>query len=194
MLKIAVLNNYPEGKGKTALKRIKRSLKRLGVKPIVVRPEACLQGGYDAFILTGTAPCKGLNGPKLKDEKILVRHTSAPVLGICFGLHLIAQSFGMPLVKMTGRRVGFKELRIHVKEALFEGLENPLVWENHRARVSEEVYEDSRFTVLASSLDNPVEALKVNGRKIYGVQFHPERYDKDRPWGFSILQNFINAI
>ena len=186
-----MLNNYPRGSGGRALKRIKRGLKLLGASPVVIDPSRALEGGFDAYVLTGTIPPKGRPTPRLREELALIKDGEAPVLGICFGLHLIAQAYGAPLVRMPARRVGFKELRVLQPSPLLEGLEGILVWENHRVRVSERL-NGSRLRLLASSPDNPVEAVQVEGRKVFGVQFHPERFDEARRGGLEVLRNFLS--
>ena len=191
-MRVAVLNNYPAGRGWRALRRIKRSLKTLGATPIVIDPSRALDGGFDAYLLTGTSPAMGGPPPRIKEELLFVRRADAPVLGICFGLHLIAQAFGARLVKMPSRRVGFKELRIRSANPLLDGLDGALVWENHKVRVADEALTGSSLEVLASCPDNPVEVVQVRGRRVFGVQFHPERHDEARRGGLVVLSNFLS--
>lgn len=186
-----VVNNYPEGMGRAALRRIKRSLKSLGAKPLTASPTRGWPQVFDAAVLTGTSPRGAISRSWLKEELKMLGELKVPVLGICFGLHLLAQRLGIPLVKMERRRIGFKEVEVVEEDSLFEGLRRLVVWENHRLRLSKSAFHNPRVKVLASSTENPVEALKVRDKPVYGVQFHPERHDEERKFGLLVLRNFL---
>ncbi|PCN50227.1 hypothetical protein B6U99_05540 [Candidatus Geothermarchaeota archaeon ex4572_27] len=191
MLRVLIVNNYPDGHGLAAIARIRRSLKALGVKTLLASPRRGWPQGFDAAVLTGTSPRGKVPRSWLEEELKVVERAEVPVLGICFGLHLLAKRLGIPVVRMERRRVGFKEVEVVGDDPLFEGMDRLVVWENHRMRLSRAALSDPRVKVLASSAESPVEALRVGDRPIYGVQFHPERHDEGRGYGFQVLRNFI---
>ena len=47
------------------------------------------------------------------------------------------------------------------------------------------------FVVQARSQRSPIQAIERIDRPVFGVQFHPERYDSAHPIGANVLQNFF---
>jgi GMP synthase (glutamine-hydrolysing) len=110
-----------------------------------------------------------------------------PTLGICYGLQLIAQSLGGRVVS-GGERREFGKATVGVLEAdaLFAGLPGQFQgWMSHGDRVEQL---PSGFRLLARS-GNMIAAAADEGRKIWGLQFHPEVVHTH--YGKEILQNFL---
>ena len=113
-----------------------------------------------------------------------------PVLGICYGLMLMAHHLGGQVV-FTGRReYGPGMLRIRNGSELFEGLGNQLdVWNSHGDEVTAL---PEGFRVVGSTEGCDFAAVEDRQRKIYGLQFHPEV--AHTPRGREILQNFVYHV
>ena len=113
-----------------------------------------------------------------------------PVLGICYGLMLMAHHLGGQVV-FTGRReYGPGMLRIRNGSELFEGLGNQLdVWNSHGDEVTAL---PEGFRVVGSTEGCDFAAVEDRQRKLYGLQFHPEV--AHTPRGREILQNFVYHI
>jgi len=113
-----------------------------------------------------------------------------PVLGICYGLMLMAHHLGGQVV-FTGRReYGPGMLRIRNGSGLFEGLGNQLdVWNSHGDEVTAL---PEGFRVVGSTEGCDFAAVEDRQRKLYGLQFHPEV--AHTPRGREILQNFVYHI
>src|SRR5947207_5398440 len=113
-----------------------------------------------------------------------------PVLGICYGLMLIAHHLGGQVV-FTGRReYGPGTLPIRNGSELFEGLGNQLdVWNSHGDEVTAL---PEGFRVVGSTEGCDFAAVEDRQRKLYGLQFHPEV--AHTPRGREILQNFVYNI
>ena len=114
-----------------------------------------------------------------------------PVLGICYGMQLIAQSMGGRVGRAKHREFGRAELLVRDGSDLFRGLgEKPpfSVWMSHGDRI-ETV--PSGFKAIARTTNSPIAAMKsVNGRhRLYGLQFHPEV--AHTTYGARILKNFV---
>jgi GMP synthase (glutamine-hydrolysing) len=113
-----------------------------------------------------------------------------PVLGICYGLMLMAHHLGGQVV-FTGRReYGPGMLRINDGSELFEGLGNQLdVWNSHGDEVTAL---PKGFRVVGTTEGCDFAAVENPERKLYGLQFHPEV--AHTPRGREILQNFVYHI
>jgi GMP synthase (glutamine-hydrolysing) len=113
-----------------------------------------------------------------------------PVLGICYGLMLMAHHLGGKVV-FTGRReYGAGMLHIKNGSGLFDGLGNQLdVWNSHGDEVTAL---PEGFRVVGSTEGCDFAAVEDRQRKLYGLQFHPEV--AHTPRGREILQNFVYHI
>ncbi len=119
----------------------------------------------------------------------LIKRCEKPILGICFGHQLISMAFYEDVVPMGQKIEGYYMVQRVNHDELFEGLpEKFLVMESHQEMVKSLPYE---FVLLAESLNCPIEAIKHRTLPIYGVQFHPERYDDKHPAGGIVLENFF---
>ena len=113
-----------------------------------------------------------------------------PVLGICYGLMLMAHHLGGQVV-FTGRReYGAGMLHIRNGSELFDGLGGQLdVWNSHGDEVTAL---PKGFHVVATTEGCDFAAVEDPKRKLYGLQFHPEV--AHTPRGKEILQNFAYHI
>ena len=113
-----------------------------------------------------------------------------PVLGICYGLMLMAHYLGGKVV-FTGRReYGAGMLHIRNGSELFDGLGKQLdVWNSHGDEVTA-LPKDFRIVGTTDGCD--FAAVENPQRKLYGLQFHPEV--AHTPRGREILQNFVYHI
>ena len=112
-----------------------------------------------------------------------------PVLGICYGMQLIAHHLGGKVDPGHAREYGPALLAVREPNALFQGLAAELpVWMSHGDHVSEL---PPGFHSLASSGNSPVAAF-TNGHGIFGIQFHPEVVHT--PSGREVLRNFLYGI
>jgi GMP synthase (glutamine-hydrolysing) len=115
---------------------------------------------------------------------------NCPVLGICYGLQILAHEMGGRVRPSARREYGYARLEVkEVDSALFRGLPVEMdVWMSHGDHVTE-VPGDFRVTARTNGALNALEDL--SGR-IYGVQFHPEV--AHTTYGKLILQNFLFGV
>lgn len=119
-----------------------------------------------------------------------------PILGICYGMQLIAHVAGGRVEHGT-REYGRAELQIgHVESKLFAGIapdstagKGLQVWCSHGDHVDEA---PPGFETTASTTTLPVAAFESEARSIYGVQFHPEV--AHTPRGGELISNFLFDI
>ena len=112
-----------------------------------------------------------------------------PVLGICYGMQLIAHQLGGKVSDASEREYGFAVIRKNERSPLFEGLDDEIpVWMSHGDRIDDA---PPGFRSVASSENSPIAAM-ANDAGIYGIQFHPEV--AHTPQGSRILRNFSHGI
>jgi len=113
-----------------------------------------------------------------------------PVLGICYGMQLIAHQLGGAVAQ--GREREFGHAVIHQdgdSSPLFGGLDSEIpVWMSHGDRIDQMPL---GFRALAYSENSPVAAM-ASDTGIYGIQFHPEV--AHTPQGAEIISNFVMRI
>jgi GMP synthase (glutamine-hydrolysing) len=115
-----------------------------------------------------------------------------PILGICYGMQLVARLSGGKVVPSNQREYGRAEIAIRENKGLFAGFEaraTAIVWASHGDRVDEP---PPHFRVTATSANAPVAAMQHDQKPIYGVLFHPEV--AHTPRGGEILHNFLFDI
>ncbi|MGC8945956.1 MAG: glutamine-hydrolyzing GMP synthase [Anaerolineae bacterium] len=119
-----------------------------------------------------------------------VRESGLPVLGICYGMQLLAHALGGRVGRAPQREYGPAQVElIHPHSLLAPLTENPQVWMSHGDRVEEL---PPGFVVLARSPNSPVAAMGDPERHLYGVQFHPEVVHT--PAGREILRRFATDL
>ena len=113
-----------------------------------------------------------------------------PVLGICYGMHLMAQELGGDVIPATHREYGPATVTITVGDGLFAGLdrEQP-VWMSHGDSI---VRPPAGFRPTAQTDSTPYAGFADDDRRLYGIQFHPEVVHTPR--GRDILRNFVVGI
>jgi len=120
-----------------------------------------------------------------------------PILGICYGLQVIAYQLGGQVDMSTKKEFGSAELLIDDTSDLFAGLNGTPgggsvttpVWMSHGDALTQLPV---GFTPIAHTRNSPICAIRNSERKIYGVQFHPEVVHTLK--GREILGNFVFTI
>jgi GMP synthase (glutamine-hydrolysing) len=109
-----------------------------------------------------------------------------PILGICYGMQLMARTLGGEVQAGAQREYGKTELTVINDGDLFEGLNPRLTaWMSHGDRVDQVppgFIETARTSHALAAMSNPA-------RKLFGVQFHPEVVHT--PWGNEVFNNFL---
>jgi GMP synthase (glutamine-hydrolysing) len=117
--------------------------------------------------------------------------TNIPVLGLCYGMQLLAHLAGGKVVRASRREYGRADVRVEGGR-LFEGFgrgEETPVWMSHGDHVDTP---PPGFTVTACSDNSPIAAFEHRERPLFGVQFHPEV--AHTPRGGEILNTFLFDI
>jgi GMP synthase (glutamine-hydrolysing) len=156
----------------------------------------------DTLISPAEVRARGARGLILSGGPASVHETGAPgcdpalfelgipVLGICYGLQWISQQFGGSVKRSGSREYGPALLTLQGDNPLFQDVP-PIskVWMSHADEV---VRGAPGFEIIGSSESVPYAAVWHPGRRVWGVQFHPEVVHTDH--GKQILYNFARRI
>jgi GMP synthase (glutamine-hydrolysing) len=115
-----------------------------------------------------------------------------PVLGICYGMQLIAQLSGGKVTPSNEREYGRADITVRENAGLFAGFEaraTTTVWASHGDKLEQP---PPHFRITATSVNAPVAGMQHDAKAISGVLFHPEVAHTAR--GGEILNNFLFGI
>ena len=115
-----------------------------------------------------------------------------PVLGVCYGMQLIAHLQGGEVKRGGQRQYGRDEIHPTRDSVLFRGFspgESTTVWMSHGDHVEQA---PPGFRITAAGPGTPVSAFEHESKPIYGVQFHPEV--AHTPRGAELLANFLFEV
>ena len=141
-----------------------------------------------ALVLSGGPASVYAEGAPQVDPGIF--ELGVPVLGICYGMQLMARDLGGRVERTNASEFGRTELAAETGSELFGGLPPEQVcWMSHRDSVTAPPL-GSR--VVAGSPSTPIAAFEDRERRLYGVQFHPEVVHT--PHGTELLTNFLYRV
>jgi GMP synthase (glutamine-hydrolysing) len=170
-------------------RRVRESNVYCEILPFDSPLEAIVAREPKGIILSGgPASVYDTDAPKLSYN--LLEVFRCPILGICYGLQMIAAELGGEVRPSANREYGYARLLVTDQNSpIFNGLPAEMdVWMSHGDHVIS-VPEGIHVTARTAGALNAFEGL--SGR-IYGVQFHPEV--AHTPFGKEILQNFIFKV
>ncbi|MDR1685375.1 MAG: glutamine-hydrolyzing GMP synthase [Desulfovibrio sp.] len=160
------------------------------ILPYSARDETIRAAGANAIILTGGPDDAGEPGAPTLSRAVL--DAGVPVLGICYGMQLLAHTLGGKLANSRDREYGPAELSLSTPSPLWDGIpaDAPFtVWMSHGNRV---MSPPPGFTVTARTPALDLAAMADDTRRIYAVQFHPEVHHTRN--GERILRNFLFTV
>ncbi|HXQ45365.1 MAG TPA: glutamine-hydrolyzing GMP synthase, partial [Caulobacteraceae bacterium] len=145
----------------------------------------------DAIILSGGPASAGEAESPAADAGVFDR--GVPVLGICYGEMTMCAALGGSVEGGHAREFGRADIQIERESSLLDGLgdvgDREPVWMSHGDKITAIPL---GFEVVATSVGSPFAAIADEGRRLYGVQFHPEV--AHTPRGGEILANFLFRI
>lgn len=171
---------------------IARKVRELGVfseiYPFDVPLELVKNQEVGAIILSGGPQSVYEKGaPHVSDD---IFRMNVPVLGICYGLQLMAFLLHGKVVPSKKREYGFASLKINNRGAILNGIEdNTRVWMSHGDKV---IKGPPGFIVSAVTENCETAVIENISEKQVGVQFHPEVIHTEK--GMEILSNFLFSI
>ena len=114
-----------------------------------------------------------------------------PILGICLGHQTIAQAFGGEIVEAKNMMHGkTSSIEVKIPTKIFQALPSEFrATRYHSLVVNQSSLPSMVIPTAYSKDDEEIMALEVEGRPIYGVQFHPESIMSE--YGYEIIDNFL---
>ncbi|HEX9726488.1 MAG TPA: glutamine-hydrolyzing GMP synthase [Vicinamibacteria bacterium] len=156
--------------------------------PFSARPDDIRRPSLAGLILSGGP--QSVYEPEAPRCDDAIFEMGVPVLGICYGMQLMAHDLGSRVSPAEHREYGYATLHFNGAGQLFEGIGSPLrVWASHGDSIESP---PPGFTVTAHTDSAPVAAFEQKERALFGVQFHPEVAHTEQ--GAAILKNFAFGV
>jgi GMP synthase (glutamine-hydrolysing) len=194
LVKVLAVNNYPT---RERFVRLAKCLQDNGAEVESIEWDQATTARFDASdgaVLSGSPDM--MSEPKVQakycDEIDAIRDSGVPVLGVCFGHQMMAHAFGAEVVKDGAHVLEMVKTEVLAKDLLFKGLPEELMLLESRWEVVKSL--PSGFRLVARSATSEIATMKHRTRPLYGVQFHPERYTKENPEGYTVIGNFVRLL
>ena len=158
------------------------------VRPCHAEPKD-LEGVKGVILSGGPSSVTDSDAPKFNPEWL---NLGLPILGVCYGMQLMAHLGGGRLGKGAAREYGRARLSVLKSEGIFKNFSTDdklNVWMSHGDHVDSL---PTGFEVSASSEGLPIAAFSNQQEKKYGLQFHPEVVHSER--GAELINNFVFGI
>jgi GMP synthase (glutamine-hydrolysing) len=171
---------------------IARRIREERVLSVILSPKASLEEiraekPWGIILSGGPASVTDEGAPQLDAA---VMSIGVPVLGICYGFHLIARVSGGDVEKADHREYGHTVIQVERESAIFhETPQEQRVWMSHGDRVRRL---PDGFGVVATSKGSTLAAFEDPVRNIYALQFHPEVHHT--AYGAEIIRNFLFRV
>ena len=171
---------------------IARRVRELGAFSVLVAPDTSIDTlmklNPKGVILSGGPSSVNEEGAPKCDPRLF--DLDVPVLGICYGMQLGCRLLGGQVDPAPAREYGRAQLDINDATDLLSGIPTSTsVWMSHGDQVSDI---GDEFSSLASTESCAYAAVRHQGGKFFGVQFHPEV--THTPHGVGILRNFLYGV
>ncbi len=180
--------------GSQVTKLIGRNIRELGVYSEIITPKK-FKKLKEFKLIKGIIFSGGPSSVTLKNYQTVPKKIfkkNIPILGICYGLQLIAKVFGGKISPSKSRREFGRAYLTKKKNSLLVKnffKKKKIVWMSHEDAV---VKLPKSFKIIASTKNSRLTIIENSQKKIYGVQFHPEvTHTED---GKQIFKNFIFSI
>ena len=170
---------------------IARKIRELEVFSEIIHPdqikEVDLNSYYGVVLSGGPNSVYDKNSPDIDVDLLKL---NVPVLGICYGMQLLAKKYKGEVERSKEREFGYAKFHIVKNDKLFKGIPREIkVWMSHSDNV---VKLPQNFERSGYSQNCKNGSMVSKNGKVFGLQFHPEVYHTD--YGKDILKNFVFEI
>lgn len=179
---------------------IARRVREIGVYceiwDYTVDPDEFKRFSPNGIILSGSPESANTDSSPLPPDFIF--DSGLPILGICYGMQLMAEHFGGKVEASPVSEFGFAQVQVTSKNKLFDAIEDRVldngeseldVWMSHGDKVT---VVPPGFELIAATSSAPIAAMCDESRSFYGIQFHPEVTHTLQ--GEKLLSRFVKEI
>jgi len=189
MKRILVIDNYD-----SFTYNLVQYLGEIGAEPIIWRNDQFELEDIAALNPDGIVISPG---PATPDEAGLtvavIKHygDKYPIFGVCLGHQSIAQAFGGEVIRAKNMMHGkTSQVEIEKETVIYKGLPKEFrATRYHSLTVNQENLPSHIIATSYSKDDHEIMSLEIEGKKVYGVQFHPESIMSEH--GYEMLDNFL---
>ena len=158
------------------------------VVPYNISIEKIKEKNPKGIIFTGgPASVYGEDSPKCSEE---IFNLGIPVLGICYGMQLMAHTLGGKVTSANTREYGETNVNLDNTSPLFQGFNNTNIFLMSHTDYVEKVPDG--FKKIADTPVCPIAGMENSERKLYGIQFHPEVNNSKN--GIQVIKNFLYNV
>ena len=158
------------------------------VVPYNISIEKIKEKNPKGIIFTGgPASVYGEDSPKCSEE---IFNLGIPVLGICYGMQLMAHTLGGKVTSATTREYGETNVNLDNTSPLFQGFDSSNIFLMSHTDYVQEV--PSGFKKIAYTSVCPNAGMENQEKKLYGIQFHPEVNNSKN--GIQVIKNFLYNV
>ena len=185
---ILIIDNYD-----SFVYNLAQAFQELGEKVIVRRNDQISLAEADElipkFLVISPGPKTPLEAG-VSNEMIQFFADRIPVLGVCLGHQCIAFSHGGKVKRADKVMHGKLSKIFHDEKGIYEGVRNPFLATRYHSLIVEEESLPSGLEVTSFTEEGEIMGLRLKGKRVEGVQFHPESFLTEE--GMKILRNFLN--
>jgi GMP synthase (glutamine-hydrolysing) len=169
-------------------RRVRESRVYSEILPFRVRPDQIRETDARGIILSGgPASVFSKDAPQIDPE---IFGMGIPVLGICYGVQLMAYHLGGAVEFSDHREYGAGSLTVAGTSLLFDGLPCKLqVWNSHGDRITQLPL---GFESVGTTENSAFAAIQHREKSLFGLQFHPEV--AHTPLGKDVIENFLYKV
>jgi anthranilate synthase/aminodeoxychorismate synthase-like glutamine amidotransferase len=169
--------------------------KILGVEPIVIKNDEKTLNEIKQMKFSKIVISPGWGNPEnagISNDVLSYYQDKLPILGICLGMQCIAKFFGGEIIKAPEPYHG-KNSKIYFDTncKIFKNLPQGFSATRYHSLIVK-IPKISPVKITAQTEDKISMGLQIEGKNIYGVQFHPEAYLTEN--GIQIFKNFCNLV
>jgi anthranilate synthase/aminodeoxychorismate synthase-like glutamine amidotransferase len=184
---ILLIDNYD-----SFVHNLARYFEQLGQRTVVVRNDlinaARVREMKPEALVLSPGPC----APQQSGHSLELVHEvfrELPILGVCLGHQIIAESLGGRIVRACEPMHGRASSILHNGRGVFAGLPNPLTAGRYHSLVVDKSTLPVELEVTARTTDDVVMAIAHRDYPVVGLQFHPESILT--PHGYDLLAGFL---
>ncbi len=153
-----------------------------------INSKEILKRKYKKIVISPGPGTPNQAGNCLKIVKNLFK--KIPILGVCLGHQVIAQTFGAKIINAKKLMHGKTSRISHSRAGIFKGVKDNLVGTRYHSLIIDKKTLNKDFIITAKTKDDVIMGIMHKKYNLHGVQFHPESINTKE--GMKLIKNFLN--